>query len=85
MKDAGATGVEVFGTGDSVMTTSGRRRALSQFRLEWTDHLEFTIAQLIELGFALGDVEYCECCHKLKAECLQEQAEMYDHDHDYES
>ncbi len=44
--------------------------------LSWeSDSFALTIAQLIELGFALGDLEYCGSCGKLKVDCDEEMAE----------
>lgn len=41
--------------------------------LLWTDHLEFTVAQLLELGFEQGQFDYCLSCGRLQVDCDRER------------
>ena len=52
--------------------------------LLWSDCLEFTVAQLLELDFEPGEFKYCECCKRLQIECNAERADIYDHNHMYD-
>jgi hypothetical protein len=48
-------GIMAMVEGAGVLTTSGMRKQLEHFKLLWEDHLLFTLSQLAELGFALGN------------------------------
>jgi hypothetical protein len=52
LRDATVEGVEVWGRGEQVATTSGTRTALVRQFLLWEDYMLFTVAQLQELGFS---------------------------------
>jgi hypothetical protein len=43
------------------------------FELTWTNHLLFTVAELLKLGFEPGEFEYCPHCKRLQVDCDEEQ------------
>jgi hypothetical protein len=48
------------------------------FTINWTSYsFQFTVAQLLALGFDPGVFEYCPCCKKLKVECDVEMDTIY--------
>ena len=74
LKSTSDTGAVFTCEAGRVATTSGTRKALEEFSTSWDGYsFEFTIAQLIELGFELGDLKYCPHCKRLQAVCDQEQ------------
>ena len=61
-KDATKTGIFAYDLANGKQTF-----------IQWTDDMMFTIAQLIELGFDLGTLDYCPDCKRLLADCKREQ------------
>jgi hypothetical protein len=59
----------------------GKGQSMAHFQTSWTDHFEFTLAELVQLGFETGDFEVCPACDRLKVVCDAERAEEHDRNH----
>lgn len=76
VKEVGAQGPALLMPAGDVLTTTGVRKKLEVVQALWDDRLLFTIAQLVELGFELGDLAYCKNCSLLEADCDRERARI---------